>query len=195
MISLDTQLFHLVNHGLANPFFDLLMPAITNVSNFYPIYVLLLGLLAWRGGAKGRWCVLLMLLAVAVADPISSRIIKESVGRLRPCATLADVRLLVPCGAGKSFPSSHAVNNFAAAVVAGHFYPRARIFLLIYAALVAFSRVYVGVHYPGDVLGGAAIGSIIGLLVLLLWEVLRSRYGWLESVAGSEEASSGRLAE
>jgi undecaprenyl-diphosphatase len=175
LYELDRWLFYLINHGTANPVFDVVMPFITSVDNFLIIYIIALGMLVWKGGSRGRWCVLLMLLAVAVADPLNSRIVKEAVGRVRPCSALEDVRLLVACGAGKSFPSSHAVNNFAAAVIVSFFYRRVWLYFLLYAAMVAYSRVYVGVHYPSDVIGGAVEGGAIAMLLLLLWSFLYFR--------------------
>jgi undecaprenyl-diphosphatase len=86
----------------------------------------------------------------------------------------------VPCGGGKSFPSSHAVNNFAMAFLMSRLYPGARKYLFGFACLVGFSRVYVGVHYPADVLSGALIGMGIAWCVLALYrladDMIRSRW-------------------
>lgn len=90
------------------------------------------------------------------------------VGRIRPCHTLPDIRLLVPCGGGKSFPSSHAVNNFAFAILLGSFFKEYKFHFIILASLVAFSRVYVGVHYPSDVIFGSILGCIIGFVFVYL---------------------------
>lgn len=189
LIALDTRLFELINRGLANPLFDLVMPIITEFRYLLIPYVMLLLLLVWKGGSRGRWCVALILVAVALSDPINSRIIKELVERVRPCAALPNVRLLVDCGAGKSFPSTHAVNNFAAAVVIGYFYRRWLSLALTIAAVIGFSRVYVGVHYPFDVLGGAVLGCLIALFVLLLWH-----WAW-QSRRGTATRSEGSAAE
>lgn len=167
--AIDSTAFRIINDGMANPVFDVVMPIVTEVKYFYVPYILLFAFLIWKGGTRGRWCALLLALTVLVADPLSSRVIKEEVMRIRPCSALTDVRLLVPCGAGKSFPSSHAVNNFAAAVIIGYFFRRTLPYALTITAVIAFSRVYVGVHYPGDVLGGAVIGAALAGLVLAVW--------------------------
>jgi undecaprenyl-diphosphatase len=169
LYSLDLWLFRLGNRTLANPVFDFLLPILTNERYFIVPYVIILLLLVWKGGRAGRLCVGIVLLTIILGDQINSSIIKEAVGRIRPCHVLPDVRLLVGCGAGKSFPSTHAVNNFAAATVFGYFYRSARPYLFGFATLVAYTRVYCGVHYPFDVLGGAVFGIVLALLVLFGW--------------------------
>ena len=71
--------------------------------------------------------------------------------------------MLVDCGSGLSFPSSHAVNNFTGAAIISFFYRRQTPYWMAFASLMALSRPYVGVHYPSDILGGAVIGAVIGL--------------------------------
>lgn len=188
--SWDEALFRFFNSGIANPVFDVVMPAITEVKHFYPVYILLFILLLWKGGRAGRWCALLLVITVLLADPLSSRVIKEEVGRLRPCRTLDGVRLLIGCGGGKSFPSSHAVNNFAGLVVFGWFFRKWAWAWLTMAMLVSFSRIYVGVHYPFDVLGGAVIGMALGALVIFLFESL-SGYISRKRNGGSPDIKSG----
>ncbi len=97
--------------------------------------------------------------------------------RPRPCQNEAlkeEVRLLVPCGSGYSFTSNHATNHFALAVffagTLGVFFKRWRWLLFLWAALVAYAQVYVGVHYPLDVAAGALLGMTIGSLVVLIWK-------------------------
>lgn len=169
LYSLDLWLFRLGNQTFANPVFDFLLPILTNEKYFIIPYAVILLLLIWKGGRTGRLCVGIVLLTIILGDQINSSLIKEAVGRIRPCHILPDVRLLVGCGAGKSFPSTHAVNNFAAATIFGYFYRSARPYLFSFAALVAYTRVYCGVHYPSDVLGGAVFGVGLALLVLFGW--------------------------
>ena len=79
------------------------------------------------------------------------------------------VRLLVDCGPGKSFPSSHAVNNFAVATLFAWSFPSGRWYFFGWATLVALSRPAVGVHYPSDILGGALIGCAVALVLIQVW--------------------------
>jgi len=186
----DTYLFHVLNGTIANPVFDIVMPFVTDVRNFYPVYVLLFVVLLWKGGRTGRWCAAALALTVLISDPLNSRVIKEMVMRIRPCATLSDVRLLVPCGAGKSFPSSHAVNNFAAAAVIGYYFRKYAPIAYLVASVVAFSRIYVGVHYPADVIGGALIGTLVAAAVVWGMEAIRGRFEARAAVA--EPVTSSR---
>lgn len=172
LLSLDVWLFRLGNQSAANPLFDILLPFLTNEKYFIIPYTVALLLLVWKGGRKGRVCVAIAVLAFALIDQCNSQIFKEAVGRLRPCHTLEHVRLLVHCGGGKSFPSSHAANTFGAAVIFSFFYRRALPYLFLYASTIAYTRVYCGVHYPSDVLGGAMVGSVFAILLLVVWELV-----------------------
>ncbi|HOV92699.1 MAG TPA: phosphatase PAP2 family protein [Candidatus Kapabacteria bacterium] len=145
------------------------MPIITKQQNWYIIYLGLILFLIIKYKQKGLIIVLVLLVAVGISDFISSQVIKEAVGRLRPCRSLSNIHLLVPCGAGKSFPSSHAVNNFSLATVLAYNFKKYNWVFYGIAGLIAFSRISVGAHYPFDVIGGAVIGAIIGYLIALLF--------------------------
>ncbi len=176
ILTIDTSLFYFFNHSLANPIFDWLMPFITSQKNWYPIYLLLILFLIIKYKMQGLWIVIAMILAVGLGDFINSHIIKEVVGRLRPCKTLDDVRLLVGCGSGKSFTSSHAVNNFGMAFVLAYYFKKYRWIFYTIAGLVAFSRVYVGVHYPLDVLAGSLLGTGFGYVAIILTDRISSLF-------------------
>jgi undecaprenyl-diphosphatase len=169
--SIDIALFRFMNENLSNSFFDFLMPFITDLNKQPFVLALVLALVIWmiiRGNRRVRLAAILLILTVIISDQLSSSIIKFWLDRPRPCRALENVRLLVSCGSGFSFPSSHAVNNFAAAFVLSFFFPRAKWWFFGFAAAVAFSRVYVGVHFPSDVAGGFAIGMIVGAIVIFL---------------------------
>jgi undecaprenyl-diphosphatase len=174
---LDTQAFLFVNHRMENPVFDLVMPFLTDLHHSRIALAVVVALLLWmvvKGSRPVRLAAVLILPTILISDQFASAVIKALVDRPRPCHILGDVRLLVDCGGGLSFPSSHAVNHFAAALVLAYFMPRGTWWLFGYASIIAFSRVYVGVHYPLDVIGGAAIGMIVGALVIMAFHICES---------------------
>jgi undecaprenyl-diphosphatase len=186
----DELLFRYGNAGAANPVFDILMPFITNVKIFLVPYIVSLLILAWKGGTRGRLCVAMLVLTIVASDQLSSSFLKPIFARERPCRTLEGVRLLVNCGSGKSFPSSHAVNNFGAALIIGFFYRRAALVFFLFAASVAYSRVYCGVHYPFDITMGAIIGTLTGMAVLGTWHLTAGRWQTLNLIPHQKWFSS-----
>ena len=177
--TLDTRLFDFVNQSLANPVFDWLMPILSNNAFFFPaLFLLIVGLL-WKGNARLRLCVLLLVLILPLGDSFICNTIKHAVARPRPFVTLPEARLFGSPGKGyippqineygvdmaankgsrTSMPSSHAANWFAATMILFLFYRRSLWFMLPLALAVSFSCVYNGVHYPGDVLAGAILGA------------------------------------
>ena len=186
LYSLDVTLFRFGNETLSCWAGDVFFPYITEIRNLELVYaVLLIGVMI-RFKKRGIVAVLLLFITIAVSDQISSTIIKNAIGRIRPCIELENVRLLIGCGPGKSFPSSHAVNNFAAATLLAFFFRKAMPYLMVFASLQAFSRVYVGVHYPSDIIGGAVIGWGISFLLLKLYEWTSTAIPLLHSFSPSE---------
>lgn len=182
LLELDKQLFTFINSGLANPVTDLLMPYITEFIVWLPLYILGMIYLLYRFRLKGLYILGILLLAVGLCDLINAQILKEYFARVRPCRALDNVNLLVHCGGGLSFPSNHAVNNFAAATVLSSYFMRKRAVLFFFASLVALSRVFVGVHYLGDITAGAIEGIIIGSLIVLLFKQLKFNNTVVESI-------------
>lgn len=164
LLNIDISLFYFINHTLSNPLFDKFFPFITDPRNWFIAYTILYLTLIIKGGRRGRIAAVVLILLVAVSDQLSSNLLKDLFERLRPCNALSDVRLLVGCTGSYSFPSSHAVNNFSVAIFFSRIYPNYKIAFFTVAFIVAFSRPYVGVHYPSDVIGGAIIGSVVGYL-------------------------------
>ena len=104
----------------------------------------------------------MIILVVTLSDQLSSHLLKNLFERVRPCHILEDINLLISCTKSYSMPSSHAVNNFAAAIFFSKLFPKYKLPLILIAVLMALSRPIVGVHYFSDIVVGALIGTIIG---------------------------------
>ncbi len=161
---IDVSLFYFINHTISNTLFDKFFPFITEVKNWYIAYIILFLLLITKGGRTGRIAAVVFLILIIATDQFSSAFLKHLIGRVRPCNVLSDVRILVTCTQSFSFPSSHAVNNFAAAMFFSKIYAKFKWVFFSVATLLALSRPYVGVHYPSDIIGGALIGTVSGYI-------------------------------
>jgi undecaprenyl-diphosphatase len=158
--ALDTWGLLLVNRTLQNPVFDLLMPILsTKRYALLPAAVMILMLLVW--GGRRMWVLVAVgVLAVALSD-LGTNVIKASLQRSRPCHVIPQVRVLAGCTRSFALPSNHASNMFAVAMVAWLGFRRWRWALVVLAGAVAYSRVYLGVHYPADAAVGALWGAAI----------------------------------
>ncbi len=171
LVQLDRTVFLFVNTTLANPATDWIMPVVTNDNFLRGIYVLSLLAILAVGRKRVIWMVLFSAVTVALTDQSSSALLKPLFGRLRPCQVMP-VHLLVRCGAGFSFPSSHAANLFGQALFVGLLYKKYLPYLAAFAFLIGASRIFVGVHYPLDMLGGMALGTAEGAAMVWLYRRL-----------------------
>lgn len=134
-----------------------------------PFYVFLAWFMVQNFGAKGAWWVVAALAMAGVSDLLSAQVVKELIYRPRPCRDVVmahQIRFLARyCGENSSFVSSHASNHFAAATFIFYTlkdFGKGWKLVFLWAALVAYAQVYVGVHYPADVIAGALLGSLVG---------------------------------
>ncbi|MEP6584596.1 MAG: phosphatase PAP2 family protein [Ginsengibacter sp.] len=168
----DYELFSNLNDKWHTPFFDGLIPFLRESYLWLPFYFFLILFTTINFKSKGWYWVLFFLINVTLSDVISSRLIKEFFFRLRPCQDPAfegKVRLLVSyCPYSSSFTSSHAVNHFAAAMFIFTTFRKSIspfwAFVFLWACLISYAQVYVGVHFPLDVICGAIIGLMIGYI-------------------------------
>lgn len=171
LLQLDYQIFYLLNGILHNGFFDAILPFWREKYFWAPLYLFLLTFLAYNYRSNFWVIVLFAVVTLVLSDQLSSGVIKPWINRLRPCNDsnlLETIRVLVPCGSGKSFVSSHATNHFAIAVyfiiLFGKQYKWLLPIGLFWAVSVSYGQVYVGVHFPLDVIAGALLGVLIGRL-------------------------------
>ncbi len=168
--SIDQTLFRFINQTLSNPVFDIFMPFITNQNVFgIPIAIAALAGLIF-GDKRTKFIMLGGILAVGLGDQISSGVMKPFFGQYRPCKELSDLVLRINCGGILSFPSGHATGTMILALWFGYHYKKWMPYFLTFALIISFSRVYVGVHWTSDVLGGMLLGYIIVKSFIYIWE-------------------------
>lgn len=173
---IDQACLFWINKTLSNPILDWVMPIMTNEKNWIILILIFLIYLGIFSGKRGKITLVLLVIALGLSDYIAASILKPYIGRIRPSHTLTDaINLLVPKGGKWSMPSNHATNMFALAVVVGYFYSKWKWIVFSLATVIAFSRVYVGVHYPGDVIAGALLGYCLAWVVLSLWVIIKMR--------------------
>ena len=160
MLSYEFAILDWIQANMRNPIMDLLMPAITALGNSGLIWLLLAGVLLLT--PKHRRAGAAVLAGLVLEIICCNMVLKPLVARVRPCDVNTAVQLLIARPDDFSFPSGHTGASFAAA--AALFADRNRLWIpsLILALLIAFSRLYLYVHYPTDILAGAAIGMMAG---------------------------------
>ncbi len=175
LISLDRTLFLFFNSTISNPLFDGIFTVITHRNTWIIPAIVAAGIFIFREKKRALIVLLLLIITAAITDPLCVRVLKPLFHRLRPCHPsyfidgrhlfLAGGHFLLGYKKSLSFPSAHAMNMFAAAALLTLLYPKRAVWFYLFAVPVAFSRIYVGVHYPLDFLAGAIVGSAIGILV------------------------------
>jgi undecaprenyl-diphosphatase len=192
---MDTKLLFLINRQWTNPFLDWLMAIMSNFDLWRPLLFILIPLLLWKGGFRWRAFIFTTLITLGVADGIFTQVTKHLVDRPRPMQALADVRevalvrthpqllgvfknpqvVFSPAPSeeaiGRSFPSGHAVNNSLLATLAILFFGRLGALYIFPAALICYSRIYCGSHWPSDVLISlfAGVGFALTSFTLLTY--------------------------
>jgi undecaprenyl-diphosphatase len=171
---LDQQLFLFLN-SLNSPFWDQVMHAISGKVIWAPLYLSILIFLGIKYKRKFLIILLFIILAVTLADQFSVQLFKNLVQRLRPChePSLEGLVHLVngECGGQFGFVSSHATNSFNVALISLLFIKKRwyTISIILWALVVGYSRIYLGVHYPGDVICGSLLGTLIGWSIYKLY--------------------------
>lgn len=173
LLDIDRALFAFINGTLANSVTDFIMPIITSDNLLRVLFALGVIALLVFGRKRFIWVAVIAIAVLAITDQAASALLKPLFARPRPCHVMA-VHLLVNCGKGYSFPSSHAANLFGQALFFGILYKKYLPYTLAFAFLVGVSRIWVGVHYPLDMVGGMILGSLTGALaawVYIKWNL------------------------
>lgn len=159
--SMDYSIFLDVNHDIINPLFDNFFPLLRNLTYFFWLF-----LIVYFWVRKEKRLAMVMTGGI-IAGAIFTYPVKYLIDRSRPYEQIESTRLLTPFENDPSFPSGHTEMSFLAATIVSKFHPQYGKYLYTFSVIVALSRIYVGVHFPLDVIGGAIIGIIIGKLMLI----------------------------
>jgi membrane-associated phospholipid phosphatase len=185
LLQFDNWLFEKINGIWINPFFDLTLPVVWQEEIWYPVYLFLFVFALYNFRLKGWWWLATLIMTVIISDLCSSLLVKSLVFRFRPCQnpdTMDQIRFLVNyCPSHSSFPASPACNHFAAAwfiFITLNQTGSWRWLLFPWAFVIGYAQVYVGVHYPLDVVGGAILGTAMGLGMS---HFFRSQFGTLST--------------
>ena len=181
LIEIDTQIFLFLN-DLNTPWLDKAMYLITNKYVWIPLYIFIIILIFWRFRLRGIAGIVLIIIAIGLSDYITSGIMKPFFERLRPCHNPEIsymVHLVSNCGGKYGFASGHAANSFALASSLFLIYRKQIKYLgwmYLWASIVAYSRIYVGVHYPFDVITGALIGIVFSIFICIIYTKLPDNF-------------------
>ena len=180
--TIDSDLFLFLN-GLHADWMDKVMVFLTDMWAWVPLYLLLIFWAVKQYGKRCWWVFVAVALVVLCSDQLASHVCKPVFQRLRPCYNpgLQDLIHLPKGMAGGQygFVSSHAANTFAIATfltpVLKKFNPWTAIVLFLWAVVSSYSRIYIGYHYPGDILCGALLGALIGLIFWKLFQIVQRK--------------------
>lgn len=178
LLHLDQQIFIAIHQGMANSFFDWLMPVLREAKTWIPLYLVFVFFTIRKYKLQGLYIVLATVLVVVICDRSSAGFMKPFFERLRPChepSLAGHIRHLTNCGGQYGFISSHATNHFGLAVMFAWIFKKisalkyTQAIFYSWAGLISFAQIYVGKHYFGDVLVGALFGIAIGKIILSIF--------------------------
>jgi len=184
LLQFDRHLFHFINYSLSNPFFDMVMPWLRNPRFWIPLYLFIIGFCLIKFKKQGVVIIILLALSAGFADFTSANLAKKTIKRDRPCRDLVVSKTniaRVPCGTGYSFPSTHATDHFAMAFFLIMLFQKRWkwiwLWAILWAGSICFAQVYVGVHFPVDVICGALYGALVGWLFSLIFRKVYPQFG------------------
>lgn len=181
--SIDSDLFLFLN-GLHTDWLDGVMSLLTEMWVWLPFYLLLIYWIVKQYGKRSWWVILAVCVVVLCSDQLSSHVCKPYFQRLRPCFN-EDFEGLIHlpkgyAGGQYGFVSSHAANTFAITTfltaALQNFRPWPAITLFLWAAISSYTRIYIGYHYPGDIVCGAILGVLVGLVIWRLFVLVQRRF-------------------
>lgn len=165
----DSLLFHLINKTWSHQILDTILIPIRDKNFWIPLYIIIATMMVFIFRKKSIYIILLCIASFGATDQISASILKPNINRIRPCNDPAFSNSVVlridSCGVGKSFPSAHATNTFGFAMILSLIFRKKAGWIapvsFLWAFLISYAQIYVGVHYPTDIIAGAFLGTLI----------------------------------
>jgi len=170
LISLDKKIFEAINHAHF-PVMDYFMYFVSLVGELAIIWFFLGVLVLYKNKKEGKKILILMTLAIILTVLINHTVVSYFFFRLRPYLALPGVHQLGKQWMDSSFPSGHVSSAMAATVILGRYYRKYLAWMMLFVILTMYSRVYLGMHYPSDVLAGVAVGLISGCGIIYLYKI------------------------
>lgn len=169
---MEFNILYAINE-MHNPVLDKIMVGITTLGDAGAIWIILVIILLFM--KKTRKCGILMLISIALGALVGNVILKNVIARPRPCWLNPDIALLIPNPHDFSFPSGHTLASFEAAIIIFLHNKKWGSLSLVLASLIAFSRMYLFVHFPTDIIGGIVLATIISMIVYYGWEEINNK--------------------
>lgn len=164
----DNYILGSIKKHLQNKYLDKVMPIVTAMGNLGFVWIVIVVFLMLHG--QYRMIGSIVALTLIISTSIGEGIIKHTVKRVRPCNCISNINLLISKPMSYSFPSGHTLSSFAVAEMLSMFFIRYKLIFIVIAILIAFSRLYLYVHYPSDVLAGVIIGILCSKLIYILFQ-------------------------
>lgn len=183
MLKIDQYFYKLINQGTHTEWLDWLMIKFSDKFFWIPLYVIIVFFIVKYFNKNAIIALFFLGLSVVLSDRITSGILKPMIKRERPCHVVElSPRVIDPCHDTGSMPSSHAANHFAISIFLILLFIKRKKYIMYllfsWAFLVAYSRVYCGVHYPSDVLVGGAIGALLGWACFYAYSFIERKIKW-----------------
>lgn len=172
---IDRELFTFLNSYYHSPTLDAVMQFLTGAMVWWVAFGVIVAYCLYRRNWKSLQLTAVLLVSVIIADVLTFRVLKPAFGRTRPCYQHATRMIMPSCGSEFGMPSNHAANAMAAATVVSLAYPIVAPAAVFVAFLVGLSRIYVGVHYPFDVMAGFLVGMLSAAIAFTLFQMLLRR--------------------
>ncbi len=178
---IDQELFLFLN-GIHSPFWDIVMYWISYKFTWIPLYLTTLGYFIYKQKTKSILSIIIVVSTIVFADQMSVHLFKDVFLRYRPCHNL-EIQNMVHilhghCGGQYGFVSSHSSNAFGFAIITTLIIQNRKIsiILIIWAIVVSYSRIYLGVHYPSDIFGGAILGTATAIALYSLYKTISKKF-------------------